>query len=86
MTALLAYSLLPFPGAKNVSGTVFVQHFVKYVCSILYTLLSFFLYYIHGVTSFGSKCSSVAQLTVFTCVSAYIGWINQVRGRPAEAV
>ncbi|XP_010900187.1 elastase-1 [Esox lucius] len=38
-------------------------------------------YYIHGVTSFGSKCSTVAQPSVFTRVSAYIGWINQIINR-----
>ncbi|KAL2091015.1 hypothetical protein ACEWY4_013278 [Coilia grayii] len=39
-------------------------------------------YVVHGVTSFvsSSGCNTTRKPTVFTRVSAYIGWIEQVRG------
>uniref|UniRef100_A0A6I8QPJ5 pancreatic elastase n=1 Tax=Xenopus tropicalis TaxID=8364 RepID=A0A6I8QPJ5_XENTR len=39
------------------------------------------VYQVHGVTSFvsSSGCSTYLKPTVFTRVSAYIGWINNVR-------
>uniref|UniRef100_A0A8C9VS35 pancreatic elastase n=1 Tax=Scleropages formosus TaxID=113540 RepID=A0A8C9VS35_SCLFO len=38
-------------------------------------------YYVHGVTSFGSslRCNTPKKPTVFTRVSAYIGWMEGVR-------
>ncbi|KPP56159.1 hypothetical protein Z043_126273, partial [Scleropages formosus] len=35
-------------------------------------------YYVHGVTSFGSSlgCNTLRKPTVFTRVSAYIGWME----------
>jgi hypothetical protein len=36
---------------------------------------------VHGIVSFGSSlgCNTLKKPTVFTRVSAYIGWINEVR-------
>uniref|UniRef100_A0A8C9VZR1 Peptidase S1 domain-containing protein n=1 Tax=Scleropages formosus TaxID=113540 RepID=A0A8C9VZR1_SCLFO len=37
-------------------------------------------YYVHGVTSFGSslRCNTPKKPTVFTRVSAYIGWMEGI--------
>lgn len=41
---------------------------------------------VHGIVSFGSgiKCNLAKKPTVFTRVSAYIDWINNVRNKPAD--
>uniref|UniRef100_A0A8C9WFZ2 pancreatic elastase n=1 Tax=Scleropages formosus TaxID=113540 RepID=A0A8C9WFZ2_SCLFO len=45
-------------------------------------------YYVHGVTSFGSslRCNTPKKPTVFTRVSAYIGWMEGVSTLPLSKV
>uniref|UniRef100_A0A8C9EJM7 Chymotrypsin C n=1 Tax=Pavo cristatus TaxID=9049 RepID=A0A8C9EJM7_PAVCR len=46
------------------------------------------LWEVHGIVSFGSSwgCNTVKKPTVFTRVSAYIDWINEVRGNNRPCV